>query len=116
QAPQPEYYDLISDPAELNNLFESRKDAGGLRAELTSRLAGWPDAFEVAGIQKELAQEEMERLAALGYVTGQTAQPPGTRDPKAMMPIWHRINDAGRLSTRGEHDEAIAAIREVLRL
>jgi len=116
QAPQPEYYDLITDPVEANNLFEGRKDAGGLRAELSARLAEWPDAFEVAGIRKELTQEELERLAALGYVTGQAARPPGTRDPKTMMPVWHRINQAARLSVRGEHAEAIAAIREVLTL
>jgi arylsulfatase A-like enzyme len=115
-APQPEYYDLISDPAENNNLYEGRNDAGGLRAELTERLAAWPDAFEVAGIRKELTQEELERLASLGYVTGQAARPPGTRDPKTMMPVWHRIHHATRLSARGEHSDAIAAIREVLTL
>ncbi|NIL99663.1 MAG: sulfatase-like hydrolase/transferase [Acidobacteria bacterium] len=114
QAPQPEFYDLITDPAELNNLFESRKAAGGLRAELTELMGRWPDAFEVAGIRRELTQEEQQRLASLGYVTGQGVQPPGTRDPKKMMPVWHRINQAARLSVRGEHDDAIAAIREVL--
>jgi choline-sulfatase len=116
QAPAPEYYDLITDPSETNNLYESRKGAGGLRAELTERLAAWPDAFEIAGIQKELTQEELERLASLGYVTGQAARPPGTRDPKQMMPLWHRINQAARLSVRGEHEDAISAIREVLQL
>jgi len=116
QAPQPEYYDLASDRAELDNLYEDRKDAGGLRAELSARLADWPDAFEVAGIQKELTRDELERLTSLGYVTGQAALPPGTRDPKAMMPVWHRINEAGRLSVRGEHAGAIVAIREVLQL
>ena len=113
-APQPEYYDLITDPGERNNIYEGRKDAGGLRAELSGLLAGWPDAFEVAGVRKELTQEELERLAALGYVTGQAARAPGTRDPKAMMPVWHRINEAARLSVRGEHADAITAIREVL--
>lgn len=115
-APEPEYYDLSVDPDELANLYETQKDADGLRAALATRMDAWPDALEVAGIRRELSVEEMERLASLGYVTGQTALPPGTRDPKAMMPIWHRINDAARLSFRDEHEAAIAMILEVLRI
>jgi len=115
-APQPEYYDLASGSAELDNLYEDRKNAGGLRAELTARLADWPDAFEVAGIQRGLTGEELERLTSLGSVTGLAAHPPGTRDPKTMMLVWYRINEAGRFSVRGEHADAIAAIREVLQI
>lgn len=115
RAPQPEYYDLDSDPGELSNLYESRKDALGLRAALVARMSAWPDAFEVAGIQQELNQEEMQRLASLGYVAGLAARGPGSRNPRDMMPLWHRIHEAGRLSLGGDHDAAIATIREVLR-
>ena len=85
------------------------------KLEMDLQIAG-DDALEVAGIQRELTREEQERLASLGYVTGRASHPPGTRDPKTMMPVWHRMNEAGRLSIGGDHPAAIAAIREVLQV
>jgi tetratricopeptide (TPR) repeat protein len=115
-APEPEYYDLAADPDETVNLYDKNKAAAGLRLALAERMQPWPDAMEVAGVRRELSSEEIERLASLGYVTGQAALPAGTRDPKSMMPVWHRINEAGRLSLRGEHETAIKTIRDVLKV
>lgn len=60
-----------------------------------------------------LSDEERQKLAALGYVSGGGATV-GSLDPKAMMPIWHMVNEAQRQSMGGDHSGAIGTIRKVL--
>jgi len=114
RAPQPEYYDLDTDPGEQVNLLVEHPGAGGLRVALASTMSTWPEDFAATGV-RELSPEEAERLAALGYVAGARGSTPDSRDPKDMMPLWHRMNEAGRMSVAGDHVGAITTIREVLR-
>jgi arylsulfatase A-like enzyme len=116
QAPTPEYYALREDPGELVNLHDGNREALRLEERLASRMEAWPSPLEVIDLEQGLTPEEEERLAALGYV-----RPPerpdriGVKDPKEMMPLWRRMQEAGEASLRGEHRQAGEAIQAVLR-
>lgn len=114
-APTPEYYDLKADPDETVNLHERSDRVPDLRRELDQRLRRWPPAIEVLDREQPMDAEQIERLASLGYVRSRPVRGRiGVRDPKEMMAVWRRMNDAGRLSVEGLHVRAIEAIREVL--
>ncbi len=121
QAPQPEYYDLSEDPGELDNLYgKLAKTAAAryarLESELSELLTDWPTPEEVAGAGETLDQETIDRLASLGYMSGDTAPVDlGKLDPKEMMPTWEKMGEAKRLSARGDQRRAIDLLAEVIR-
>lgn len=112
-APDPEYFDLRRDPGEQDNLYARGGPARTLQAALERRMQD--DAVDEAVIAsaRTLDRDQLERLASLGYLSAGSVQV-GVKDPKAMMPLWHRMNHAGRLSLQGEHAEAVEQIRAVL--
>ncbi|HXV76826.1 MAG TPA: sulfatase-like hydrolase/transferase, partial [Candidatus Polarisedimenticolaceae bacterium] len=115
RAPEPEYYRVTDDPGETVDLYDDSPAAGALEARLDARLAGWPDDAAAVDRQRALDEEELERLASLGYLRA----PPsgaaiGAQDPKRMMPLWDKIDRAGKLSLAGDHDGAAELIGEVL--
>ena len=94
-APLPEYYNLIDDPHELNNLLDAAPHAAdGLVAELHTLMDQWPPIDEIARAAKPLSSEAVRRLASLGYVStgaadaGRTVKRP---DPKDMVPIFETL-------------------------
>lgn len=114
-APSPEFYDLRDDPGEQINRFDSAREVGALREELQRKMDDGPSDLEVLGSEQPLDDEQRRRLAALGYVGERPrAGRLGLKDPKEMLPLWDRMNMAGRLSSAGRHDEAIAEIGAVL--
>ncbi len=114
-APTPEYYDLLDDPGEQRNLHPGNGEIRALARRLDERLARWPDPMDVLRAETPLAGEEIERLAALGYVRVRAGEPElGLRDPKTMMGVANRIQQAGLLSARGDHEAALAAIESAI--
>lgn len=113
RAPQPELYDLTKDPGERTNLF-TRAPA------IAERLSAWCDAFlaaEGAGsVTQDLDPETIERLRSLGYVA--TAAPSGPsrneKDPKALMPLFDKINAARTAIATQSLEEARRLTEEVL--
>lgn len=80
EGPDPELYDLVSDPAEEQNRVETlRREYAALREELRTLKAPLnPPAVEDA--------ETRAQLAALGYLGGATAAPAGPLpNPKSRM-------------------------------
>ncbi len=117
-APRREYYDLLSDPGELNNLYVNppallvgARDA--LAAGLDGMLAKWPTVQEVADMAMTLDAEALARLEELGYV-GNTSPDESliTLDPKDMMPIMDKILEAKALMRQGRNEQALVAIKE----
>lgn len=112
-APVPEYYDLEADPAEAVNLHAS----GGpvlerLEAELSSIMSA-SDASPAA--TRALSDEEIERLASLGYTQVLAPEDAGPlADPKAMMPVYNDALRAENLYAAGRIEEAAALAAEVL--
>jgi arylsulfatase A-like enzyme/tetratricopeptide (TPR) repeat protein len=113
RAPQPELYDLAKDPGEATNLIP-REPA------IAARLSAWCDLFAgaegVGSVTQELDPETIERLRSLGYVA--TAAPRGPsrneKDPKALMPLFEKINAARTAIARQSPEEARRLAEEVL--
>jgi len=109
-APKPELYDIGSDPHERMNLITDRR----------RRVVAMRDA--IAPYEKEaeapaaMSAEEMEKLAALGYIGSARAQHgDGPRaDPKDEIAMFRELQAAFRLSREGRHEEAVAAFDRLL--
>lgn len=112
-APEPELYDLATDPAEAINLAVAQPaTARSLRAELeTLARKGIP-----RGSETTLSAEARQKLAALGYVSGAApAAPTGPgADPKRMVALFEQLLEGNRALGRGEPAEAVRLARAVL--
>lgn len=118
EAPRPELYDLRDDPGEQRNLYavEARR-AEAMQAAL-QRLAAGVGSMSVGALDRESA----EKLAALGYLGAATgastsAAPSATarKDPKDVIGIFNRLRRANSAVRERRFDEALPALREVLR-
>ncbi len=116
EAPKAELYDLRRDPGELRNLRSQQPElAAGMKQRLTG-IAG-ASGKPGAGRSPMLDPEEIERLAALGYVSG----PSGSRrsaelaDPKDKLRIFQLISRAGQAAANGQCASAIPLLEQVLR-
>lgn len=118
EAPTPEYYDLVSDPAERTNLWTHEPEEMKLLAD---HLASLMKRFE--GLQPtddavaELDREALDKLAALGYLRGATpADDELFPDPKEMIALMDRqVTQASALVGAGRAKEAIPLIEELLK-
>jgi len=111
-APSPEYYDVRTDPAELDNRYgDSAADASRLQERLADEMRSWEGGDEATRL---MSDEEIARLGSLGYVQSATGRPRGPLpDPKAMVPVLEKSNRAEALYFRGRFPEAAALAREV---
>jgi len=109
RAPRAELYDLTSDPAEGQNLLESRPElAARMSAALDASLDRLGDAESRRGPDPEAA----ERLRALGYVQGPEGRGSGD-DPKDRLEVARLIARAvGPFETPRE---LVAAYHEIAR-
>jgi len=108
-APQPELYDLESDPGELDNLIGSQSElAGDLRSAL--------DDFDRTFSAPQSTDAETRRmLEALGYVGEATTSTGGPLpDPKTRVDVLGQIREAHRRFGDGALDEAVTAFRGIV--
>jgi len=116
RAPEPELYDLASDPRELSNLAASRPElVAELDALVTERAAGRPVAPNFAP-----DAEERARLEALGYLRGGAAVAPATSlgqvggiDPKQAARDVEKLDQLEELLSQRRGPEALAAYDEI---
>ena len=114
--PLPEVYDLVADPGERKNLAASRpQELERLRGRLARLRVG--EVAADARVQED--ESALERLRALGYVSGGVAsgkQGYGAEDdPKNLIALDARIEEVITLYRSGQVDAAIAACEEILR-
>jgi arylsulfatase A-like enzyme/predicted negative regulator of RcsB-dependent stress response len=111
-APRPEYYDLADDPGELQNRFgDSDPAMQELQERLADVLGAETDTTQAARI---ITQEEIDRLAALGYVNVSGAGPSGQLpDPKDIVPMLAELGLAKKLMAESRFDEALEVAREI---
>lgn len=103
-APQPEIYDLASDPGETRNVLDSRRRQF---SELRSGLDALRSTKTEAPSGTTLDAEARARLASLGYVGGPSQKNDGERpDPKVMVPLFRRFEEAQWALTGGKASEA----------
>jgi len=113
-APDPELYDLLRDPAEQTNLFTARPElARALRAAL-AEVQGGEGAMSVGTLDRET----IEKLAALGYLgAGHAAAPSAPQagaDPKRMIGVFNRLRRANSAVRDKRFADALPILREVL--
>jgi choline-sulfatase len=116
-APQPELYDLTSDPGELKNVISIHPDeANKLRASLRKILRSAPAAAAAKVKPVVLSPETRDKLRTLGYLAGKpaAASPGPPPDPKTMMALDARFNAAVLASEAGQLEAAEMAFRDVL--
>jgi len=104
-----ELYDIIQDPRQLANLVGARGEDARSRQK---RLADFPAASIDPG---EVGGEELERLAALGYLggaVGATSGPPP--DPRESIHVLRDVKAAFRLAAAGRDEEAVSVFRKIL--
>ncbi|HSP32847.1 MAG TPA: sulfatase-like hydrolase/transferase, partial [Thermoanaerobaculia bacterium] len=112
-APAAEVYDLAADPNETRNVINDERrgmrsldaDVKAMQASAVARPTQQPDA------------ETMAKLAALGYVGGTAAPRPGSArpDPKVMLPLFRRFEEATWATTAKHLDEAAAILEDLVR-
>ncbi len=109
-APRPELYDLASDPHELTNLHAQRpRDAARLAAYLDAVGRGTRETSEVD-------EETLAALATLGYVSAppvDTANLADRPDPKDLIEIYDRYQDAHMVFAAGRTDEALTLMESL---
>lgn len=92
RAPEPELYDLASDPAEKKNLYQKYPEIG-------KRLEAWCAYLcgnEVELKPQQLDEETMEKLRSLGYVgeVGASGSRVNNKDPKKYMDVFQATLNA----------------------
>ncbi len=119
-APQPELYDVRTDPHERQDLAAADPDTlVRLRAVLRREL----EAAAQRALQPSAAPLDADasrQLAALGYVSGGGSviggvAPVGGVDPKARLDVWQQVERGLELAQAGRHAEATAAFEAALR-
>jgi arylsulfatase A-like enzyme/Flp pilus assembly protein TadD len=111
--PVAELYDLRADPGEAQNLYAQRPDD-------VRRLAQMLDAFgrSATAAGAAIDSETAARLRSLGYVASQPAsrrrQFTAADDPKTLAPLDAALDEAMKLSGRGDHASATAMLRDVI--
>jgi choline-sulfatase len=119
-APEPELYDLVADPAERRNLVTARPEDGARLASLRRTMVTEDRRSAPARAESERTESErLARLAALGY-TGVGAGPPGRGgdlpDPKRAIGGLESINEARRLMGARRFAEADRTLQQVIEL
>jgi arylsulfatase A-like enzyme/predicted Zn-dependent protease len=112
--PRPELYDLKNDPEELINLADEEK-------EVAEKMASALDALAISEFEGTddgaIDPETLARLAALGYVGGDS---PATQssgvDPKDMQKVLIKLQRAGEARHAGRLDECAKLWEEALAL
>ena len=109
EGPDPELYDLATDPGEKRNLRdERRREFAALRQALA------PSKRELAA-PAEVDHEAAERLASLGYLSARVAPTEGPAlDPKAEIGVLADLDLAHRRARESRFAEAVEAYRGVI--
>jgi arylsulfatase A-like enzyme/Flp pilus assembly protein TadD len=104
-----ELYDIVQDPRQLADLVSTRGEVVRSRQK---ELAGFPAALIGPG---EVGAEELERLAALGYLGGAVGAASGPPpDPRESIHVLRDVKAAFRLAAAGRDEEAVDTFRKIL--
>ncbi len=115
EAPEPELYEIETDPGENRNL--ASVNPGKLR-ELVSDLDRFEDSTAGTGpAEQVLDPKTRAMLRSLGYLSSEIIDTPsGSRpDPKSRLHVWEGIRSGMDLVARGEMDRAIEVLEGAVR-
>lgn len=118
-APQPELYDILEDPGEVNNLVNKKASLGH---EMKRDLLALIEEYAVEGIEdvgpRKIDNDSLVKLQALGYIgslqTKATIKEGKLADPKDKIELYNEIKLSQFLVTEKRMDEAEKKIKDVL--
>ncbi len=118
-APQPELYDILEDPGEVNNLVNKKASLGH---EMKRDLLALIEEYAAEGIEdvgpRKIDNDSLVKLQALGYVgsfLSKTKEKEGKlADPKDKIELYNEIKLSQFLVTEERMDEAEIKIKDVL--
>jgi arylsulfatase A-like enzyme/Tfp pilus assembly protein PilF len=116
EAPRPEFYDLARDPGELTNLYPSKVSVASAYRERLKQLRAVYKPRTKAG-SNALSPEAIERLHALGYLTGTNSPPTAASsavDPKDRIADYEEYGRAIYLASAGHLEESNSALKAIL--
>jgi choline-sulfatase len=116
EAPRPEFYDLAQDPGELTNLYPTKVSVASAYRERLTQLRTIYKARTQAG-SNALSPEAIERLHALGYLTGTNSPPSAAAskvDPKDRIGDYEEYGQAIYLASVGHLEESNSALKAIL--
>jgi len=114
RAPEPELYDLGTDPGETRNLASVNPEK---TREMASELDRLEEATTGAASNGQVLDPETRAiLRSLGYLSSESAAASeGPRpDPKSRLEVWEGVRNGMDLVARGEMDGAIEALEYAL--
>jgi arylsulfatase A-like enzyme/Flp pilus assembly protein TadD len=120
EAPDPELYALLEDPAELANvLLEQRDLSRRLREEALELASELDRAAPSSSAEPDLDEDTLAQLRALGYLAGRGAAGRGDAesprsDPKDKAHLHRAIMRAQSAFGAGDEDAAAAELRAAL--
>ena len=109
-APEPELYDLIADPAESRNVLAEQRDAA---VPLRSTLAALDRQTSRSARQAESDPLLAEKFMSLGYIGYSPATPADASsrpDPKAKLQVYELTMSAFELAGKNQPAAALAAL------
>lgn len=111
EAPRPELYDLLADPAQRNDL--SRLLTPAFRS-MRIELQGMARPFEAPSLS---SREEIARLASLGYISAKSAAPSAQSlpDPKDHVETLRKFKKLFALFYAKRDSEVVSLAREVVK-
>ena len=117
EAPRPELYDLVQDPAETRNLYDERRPL----AERMAAVLAAADSKGAADVTPaaDVDPDTRARLAALGYVGTFVATPAGNKaalaDPKDKIGLFNLVSRAReQLHDERDSEGGLTSLREVV--
>ena len=120
QAPRPELYDLVQDPMERTNIFgQNSSQAERFIQEMKRIEERSPVPTDESKAPRQLDDDTVEKLKALGYVGGFTSsaklgRSAGLADPKDKIHLYNKIKQAEGASADREYDDALKKLGEVI--
>jgi tetratricopeptide (TPR) repeat protein len=116
-APRDELYNLDEDYNEKENLslkksYESRKAKERIERFISQQSQG----AIAPGDAKTLDKDDMQKLAALGYLTStvDTSGKTDLPDPKGKVDVFNSLTKSKEFMANEQYDEAIAALKKIL--
>jgi arylsulfatase A-like enzyme len=103
-----ELYDVAADPKELADRASAEGDLVRARQR---ELAGFPSALTGPA---DVSKEELEKLAALGYLGGAVSASGPLPDPRERIHVLGDVKTAFRLAAAGRDEEAVVVFRKIL--
>ena len=110
-APKPELYDLVADPKEIHNLYQTKRaTAHELRSQFDALVARVTP--KSASPRAPVSPADVEVLASLGYVGTSSPLPAGSAgkplpDPKDELATYKALFTATQMAAKGNCDRAI---------